>query len=144
MCRSGCTAWGLAAIGGRQLPENRQGGAGCPAPRGSWNSRQPPDWATALEPGRAHDASTLEFVPDSQQRRTHPLLRRQSQHLEVAVSFGATAVREPQEVKSLRFAQGRAGPASYFWSALRGGEDPSCRIRHRSSALKSRACHSIS
>jgi len=41
----------------------------------------------------------LEFVPDSQQRRTHPLLRRQSQHLEVAVSFGATAVREPRKSK---------------------------------------------
>jgi hypothetical protein len=47
--------------------------------------------------------SAFQLIPNSQQRRTHPLLYRQSQDLKTTASVGTTAVCEPQEVKGFRF-----------------------------------------
>ena len=47
--------------------------------------------------------SALQLIPNSQQRRTHSLLDRQSQYLKTAASVGTATVREAQEVKRLRF-----------------------------------------
>tara|TARA_R110001606_G_scaffold283960_1_gene432377 strand:- start:109 stop:261 length:153 start_codon:yes stop_codon:yes gene_type:complete len=47
--------------------------------------------------------SALQLIPNSQQRRTHSLLDRQSQYLKTTASVGTATVREAQEVKRLRF-----------------------------------------
>lgn len=47
--------------------------------------------------------SALQLIPNSQQRRTHSLLDRQSQYLKTTASVGTSTVREAQEVKRLRF-----------------------------------------
>jgi hypothetical protein len=47
--------------------------------------------------------SALQLIPNSQQRRTHSLLARQSQYLKATASVGTTTVREAQEVECLRF-----------------------------------------
>lgn len=45
----------------------------------------------------------LQLIPNSQMRRTHSILDRQTQYLEPTASVGTTTVREAEEVKCLRF-----------------------------------------
>jgi hypothetical protein len=49
-------------------------------------------------------ASAFQLIPNSQQRRTHSFLDRQSQYLKTTASVGTATVCKAQEVKRLRFA----------------------------------------